>query len=156
MVRDKQQEASAQGEASTEPSRAESRASGSLAQFILQAFEVVGPRKSLSLAALKKVVAEAGFDLGKNKGRLKRELNRLVNNGLLTRLTGRGASGSFKRAPKRAGKSAAGASKKKATTKKKAAAKKPKRPQSRNTRSSSAASGSKGQQQKRPTTKRRA
>ncbi|XP_053158953.1 histone H1-like [Hemicordylus capensis] len=72
------------------------RLSGSLSQLILKAFETSNPRKGLSLAALKKFLAESGYNVSRNNHRLKRELHNLVSNGLLIRITGSGASGSFK------------------------------------------------------------
>nr|XP_056701745.1 histone H1-like [Euleptes europaea] len=70
----------------------------SLSQLILQAVETCSARKGLSLAALKKHLAETGYNVHKNNSRLKRELTNLVSHGLLTRVSGTtGATGSFKR-----------------------------------------------------------
>ncbi|XP_062977730.1 histone H1-like [Elgaria multicarinata webbii] len=102
MVHEKRQGAPVSAEASTsdtsEPTkRGKNRVSSSLSQLIMQAFETCNPsRKGLSLAALKKFLTEAGYNVSKNNSRLKRELNNLVSNGLLIRITGSGASGSFK------------------------------------------------------------
>ncbi|XP_034962888.1 histone H1.2-like [Zootoca vivipara] len=86
-----------------EPSTSESsgrgkkRLSGPLSQLILKAFEGSSSRKGVSLAALKKFLREGGYNLNRNKNsHLKRELHKLVSNGVLIRLTGSGASGSFK------------------------------------------------------------
>lgn len=86
-----------------EPSTSESsgrgkkRLSGPLSKLILMAFEGSSSRKGVSLAALKKFLREGGYNLNRNKNsHLKRELHKLVSNGVLIRLTGSGASGSFK------------------------------------------------------------
>ncbi|XP_060094753.1 histone H1t-like [Heteronotia binoei] len=69
----------------------------SLSQLILQAFETCSARKGLSLAGLKKHLAEIGYNVHRHNSRLKRELNNLVSHGLLTRVSGTsGASGSFR------------------------------------------------------------
>ncbi|XP_025024374.1 histone H1-like [Python bivittatus] len=72
------------------------RVSGSLSQLILQVLETCSSRKGISLAALKKSLIEAGYNLTRNNIRLKRELHNLVSNGVLIRVTGSGTSGSFK------------------------------------------------------------
>lgn len=69
----------------------------SLSQQILQAFESCTARKGFSVVALKKHLAETGYNAHRHNSRLKRELNSLVSHGLLTRVSGTsGASGSFR------------------------------------------------------------
>ncbi|KAJ7317220.1 hypothetical protein JRQ81_003382 [Phrynocephalus forsythii] len=108
-------EAAEAAAAALEPAKkGKNRASGSLSQLILQAFETGLPRKGLSLAALKKFLAEAGYNVSKNNSRLKRELHTLVSNGLLVRVTGTGASGTFKPGSGRAAKKPTKSEKRKA------------------------------------------
>ncbi|XP_066469150.1 histone H1-like [Tiliqua scincoides] len=105
-------------------SRRGKRLSGSLSQLILQAFESpTNSRKVLSLLAIKKFLTEVGYAVNKNSQRLKRELCSLVSHGLLVRVTGSGASGSFKLNSKTrgTGRSDPGKKKKAVTPKKPAA-----------------------------------
>uniref|UniRef100_A0A8D0B102 H15 domain-containing protein n=1 Tax=Salvator merianae TaxID=96440 RepID=A0A8D0B102_SALMN len=110
--------------ATADESQRKTRLSASLSQLILQAFEACNRRKSLSLAALKKHLVEAGYSVNrKNNHRLKKELHALVSNGLLIRATGSGASGSFKagsrsQARKKPGRSESVKGRKKMTPKK--------------------------------------
>nr|XP_060615902.1 histone H1.4-like [Anolis sagrei ordinatus] len=156
MVNGKPQQGGADGdEASTSApdpkKKGKARTSGSLSQLILQAFEACHPRKSLSLAALKKFVSEAGFNIHRNTNRLKRELRQLVSNGLLLRVTGTGASGSF-RAKKKSGGDRK-QRKKQQARKKQPAVKKPKGLRGR---ASSGAPGRRRQLNKRPPSGQRA
>nr|XP_020633183.1 histone H1B-like [Pogona vitticeps] len=139
MVRGKRSQGNPEAaEASTaaalEPAKkGKNRSSGSLSQLILQAFETGLPRKGLTLAALKKSLTEAGFNVNKNNSRLKRELRTLVSNGLLVRVTGSGVSGTFKRGRGRAARKPTKSEKRKArkaTAAQRASAKnhKPKKP----------------------------
>ncbi|XP_061475105.1 histone H1C-like [Rhineura floridana] len=109
---------------SESPRKGKKRLSGPLSQLILQAFESsANPRKGVSLAALKKFLREGGYNLNRNKNsRLKRELHNLVSSGVLVRVTGSGASGSFKygrtQAKKKSGKAETKKLKKSARAKK--------------------------------------
>ncbi|XP_015673912.1 histone H1B-like [Protobothrops mucrosquamatus] len=99
MVHEKRQGAPAEtstASTSTKETEKKKRVSGSLSQLILQVLEACNSRKGISLAALKKSLIEAGYNLTKNNLRLKRELRNLVSNGVLIRVTGSGVSGSFK------------------------------------------------------------
>lgn len=76
--------------------RGKPRLSRSLSQLILQAFEGSSSRKVLSLLCVKESLAGAGYPVNKNSQRLKKELCSLVSHGLLSRVSGSGASASFK------------------------------------------------------------
>lgn len=71
----------------------------------------------MSLAALKKALAAAGYDMEKNNRRIKLALKRLVNKGVLVQTKGTGASGSFKLSKKAAPEKAKGKVKKSASAK---------------------------------------
>ncbi|XP_077180835.1 histone H1.5-like [Paroedura picta] len=91
-----------------------------LPQRILQAFEECGAGKGLSLADLRKRLAEAGCPVPRRNSRLQRELNGLVSHGLLARAAGPGgASGLFRmrRQTKRAGQAEPGGKAKPAAAK---------------------------------------
>ncbi|XP_062830371.1 histone H1-like [Anolis carolinensis] len=160
MVNGKPQQGGADGdEASTsapDPKKKgkPARASGSLSQLILQAFEACHPRKSLSLAALKKFVSEAGYNVSKNNSRLKRELRQLVSNGLLLRVTGTGASGSFRAGGPRAKKTGGGGNKQRKKARKKQPA--VNKPKGLRGRPSGAAPARRRQLNKRPASRQRA
>ncbi|XP_009069651.1 PREDICTED: histone H1.11L-like, partial [Acanthisitta chloris] len=62
--------------------------------LITKAVSVSKERKGLSLAALKKALAAIGYDVEKNKRRIKLGLKRLVS--ILVQTKGTGASGSFR------------------------------------------------------------
>ncbi|XP_070594086.1 LOW QUALITY PROTEIN: histone H1C-like [Erythrolamprus reginae] len=99
MVHEKRQGAAAEtstASTSTKETEKKKRVSSSLSQLILQVLEACTSRKGTSLAALKKSLTEAGFNLTRNNLRLKRELRNLVSNGVVIRVTGSGVSGSFK------------------------------------------------------------
>ncbi|XP_029977280.1 histone H1-like [Sphaeramia orbicularis] len=85
-------------------------------------------RNGVSLAALKKALAAAGYDVEKNKGRIKVAVKSMVASGVLTQTKGTGASGSFKMSKKAEAKPKKKAVKKAAPKAKKAAAKKPATP----------------------------
>ncbi|CAF98837.1 unnamed protein product, partial [Tetraodon nigroviridis] len=53
-------------------------------------------RNGVSLAALKKALAAGGYDVDKNKARVKIAVRGLVSKGTLVQTKGTGASGSFK------------------------------------------------------------
>ncbi|XP_038624290.1 histone H1.4-like [Tachyglossus aculeatus] len=115
--------------------RAQRKAAGpSVSELITQALSVSKERNGVSLAALKKALAAAGYDVEKNNSRIKLGLKSLVAKGTLVQTKGTGASGSFKINKKAAGsdgkakpkvkKPVAAAKPKKAA----GAAKKPKKP----------------------------
>uniref|UniRef100_K7F1V9 H15 domain-containing protein n=1 Tax=Pelodiscus sinensis TaxID=13735 RepID=K7F1V9_PELSI len=65
-----------------------------LPKLILQAVAASERRTGLSLQALKKLVAAAGYDLARKKTYFRRALLSLVAKGLVRKLRGSGASGS--------------------------------------------------------------
>ncbi|XP_057556041.1 histone H1.4-like [Hippopotamus amphibius kiboko] len=100
---------------------AKRKASGPpVSELIAKAVAASKERSGVSLAALKKALAAAGYDVEKNNSRIKLGLKSLVSKGTLVQTKGTGASGSFK-----LNKSATGEAKPKA---KKAGAAKPKKP----------------------------
>ncbi|XP_011886937.1 PREDICTED: histone H1t [Cercocebus atys] len=68
----------------------------SVSKLITEALSVSQERVGMSLAALKKALAAAGYDVEKNNSRIKLSLKSLVNKGILVQTRGTGASGSFK------------------------------------------------------------
>ncbi|KAM8782503.1 histone H1.1 [Rhynchonycteris naso] len=68
----------------------------SVSELITQAVGASKERSGVSLAALKKALAAAGYDVDKNNGRIKLGLKSLVSKGTLMQTKGTGASGSFK------------------------------------------------------------
>ncbi|XP_037739437.1 histone H1-like [Chelonia mydas] len=68
----------------------------SVTELITKAVSASKERKGLSLAALKKALAAGGYDVEKNKSRIKLGLKSLVSKGTLVQTKGTGASGSFK------------------------------------------------------------
>ncbi|XP_044108770.1 histone H1.4-like [Neovison vison] len=110
---------------------AKRKASGPpVSELITKAVAASKERSGVSLAALKKALAAAGYDVEKNNSRIKLGLKSLVSKGTLVQTKGTGASGSFKLNKKAASGEAkpkakkAGAAKPKAAT---GAAKKPKK-----------------------------
>lgn len=109
--------------------------------LVLQAVAASQERKGLSSAALLKILAGQGYDVDKNKARVKTAISTLVKNGALVRTTGVGASACFRMtskppaargkraaAKRRAGKKSRRRPKKaKATGTKRRAGKKPRR-----------------------------
>ncbi|EHB11505.1 Histone H1.2 [Heterocephalus glaber] len=91
-----------------------------VSELITKAVAASKERSGVSLAALKKALAAAGYDVEKNNSRIKLGLKSLVSKGTLVQTKGTGASGSFK-----LNKKASGEAKPKA---KKAGAAKPKKP----------------------------
>lgn len=71
----------------------------SLSDLIVRAVCLSPGRRGSSLAVIKKALAAEGYDVRRNSGRLKAALNSLVNKGLLERVTGSGAAGSFRISP---------------------------------------------------------
>ncbi|XP_036128248.1 histone H1.3 [Molossus molossus] len=100
---------------------AKRKASGPpVSELITKAVAASKERSGVSLAALKKALAAAGYDVDKNNSRIKLGLKSLVSKGTLVQTKGTGASGSFKLNKK----AASGEAKPKA---KKAGAAKPKK-----------------------------
>lgn len=76
--------------------------SASVSKLITEALSVSQERAGMSLAALKKALAAAGYDVEKNNSRIKLGLKSLVGKGILVQTRGTGASGSFKLSKKAA------------------------------------------------------
>uniref|UniRef100_A0A667WXL8 Histone H1 n=1 Tax=Myripristis murdjan TaxID=586833 RepID=A0A667WXL8_9TELE len=68
----------------------------SLGELIVKAVSASKERGGVSLAALKKALAAAGYDVDNNKARVRLAVKSLVTKGTLLRTKGTGASGSFK------------------------------------------------------------
>eukprot|EP00066_Takifugu_rubripes_P030740 XP_011620006.1 PREDICTED: histone H1-like [Takifugu rubripes] len=101
------------------------RSGPSISELILKAVSASKERNGVSLAALKKNLAADGYDVEKNKARVKIAVRGLVTKGTLVQTKGTGASGSFKMNKKAAEPKAKKPVAKKATPKaKKPAAKK--------------------------------
>ncbi|KAM9770706.1 uncharacterized protein ACNS7B_011687 [Menidia menidia] len=101
----------------------------SVSDLIVKAVAASKERSGVSAAALKKALAAGGYDVDKNKARVKTAIKSLVTKGTLVQTKGTGASGSFKMSKtveKKPAKKAAPKPKKAAVAKKPAAAKKPK------------------------------
>ena len=76
---------------------AKRKTSGSpVSELITKAVAASKERSGVSLAALKKALAAAGYDVEKNNSRIKLGLKSLVSKGILVQTKGTGASGSFK------------------------------------------------------------
>ncbi|CAM5158749.1 unnamed protein product [Eretmochelys imbricata] len=67
-----------------------------LSQVILRAADVPAAGRGASLAAIRKTLEGEGYDVQKNKGRIKTVLRYLLSRGALRRVSGSGASGSFR------------------------------------------------------------
>ncbi|XP_003468838.1 histone H1.2 [Cavia porcellus] len=117
--------------AAKKPAGARRKATGPpVSELITKAVAASKERSGVSLAALKKALAAAGYDVEKNNSRIKLGLKSLVSKGTLVQTKGTGASGSFKLNKKAASGEAKPKTKKAgaAKTKKPAgAAKKPKK-----------------------------
>ncbi|XP_037699862.1 histone H1.1 [Choloepus didactylus] len=74
----------------------------SVSELIVQAVSSSKERSGVSLAALKKALAAAGYDVEKNNSRVKLGIKSLVSKGTLVQTKGTGASGSFKLSKKEA------------------------------------------------------
>ncbi|CAI9613296.1 unnamed protein product [Staurois parvus] len=84
-------------EAAAKKKPAKKKASGpAVSELLVQAVSASKERSGVSLAALKKVLSAGGYDVDKNKSRLKIALKALVTKGSLVQVKGHGASGSFK------------------------------------------------------------
>uniref|UniRef100_A0A3B4C5Y9 Histone H1 n=1 Tax=Pygocentrus nattereri TaxID=42514 RepID=A0A3B4C5Y9_PYGNA len=108
------------------------KAGPSVGELIVKAVSQSKERSGVSLAALKKALAAGGYDVDKNKSRVKIAVKSLVTKGTLVQTKGTGASGSFKlnkkqAEPKKKVAKKAAPKAKKAVAKKPAAAKKPKK-----------------------------
>uniref|UniRef100_A0A3B4T3T0 Histone H1 n=1 Tax=Seriola dumerili TaxID=41447 RepID=A0A3B4T3T0_SERDU len=68
----------------------------SLGELIVNAVAASKERSGVSAAALKKALAAGGYDVEKNKARVKTAIKSLVAKGTLVQTKGTGASGSFK------------------------------------------------------------
>ncbi|KAG7224902.1 hypothetical protein INR49_014818, partial [Caranx melampygus] len=97
----------------------------SVSELIVKAVSVSKERNGVSAAALKKALVAGGYDVEKNKSRVKLALKSLVTKGTLVQTKGTGASGSFKMNKKAETKPKKPAAKKAAPKPKKTAAKKP-------------------------------
>ncbi|XP_031136824.1 histone H1-like [Sander lucioperca] len=99
----------------------------SVSELIVQTVAASKERSGVSAAALKKALAAGGYDVDKNKARVKTAIKSLVAKGTLVQTKGTGASGSFKMNKKAVDTKAKKPVKKAAPkAKKPAAAKKPK------------------------------
>ncbi|XP_061703496.1 histone H1-like [Syngnathoides biaculeatus] len=72
----------------------------SASELILQAVAESKDRNGVSLAALKKYLAGKGYDVEKNRSRLKSVIKGMVVKGAIVQTKGTGASGSFKMSKK--------------------------------------------------------
>ncbi|XP_053869997.1 spermatid-specific linker histone H1-like protein [Malaclemys terrapin pileata] len=88
-----------------------------LSKLILEAVATSKKRTGLSLQALKKIIVATGYNMAKKKTHFKRVLMSLVTKGLLQKLKGTGASGSFGIGKEMAKKMGPGHKKKKASKK---------------------------------------
>ncbi|XP_063302386.1 histone H1B-like [Pelobates fuscus] len=68
----------------------------SVSELLVKAVSASKERSGVSLAALKKALTAAGYDVEKNNSRLKLALKGLVTKETLVQVKGSGASGSFK------------------------------------------------------------
>uniref|UniRef100_A0A3P9DEN8 Histone H1 n=1 Tax=Maylandia zebra TaxID=106582 RepID=A0A3P9DEN8_9CICH len=68
----------------------------SVGELIVKAVAASTERNGLSVAALKKALAAGGYDVDKNKARVKTAIKSLVAKGTLVQTKGTRASGSFK------------------------------------------------------------
>uniref|UniRef100_A0A8C8B8H7 H15 domain-containing protein n=1 Tax=Otus sunia TaxID=257818 RepID=A0A8C8B8H7_9STRI len=80
-------------------SAAQLRARRSLSDRILHAVNLSPGRKGASLTFIKNVMSAEGYDVARNKGRLKAAIVAMLENGLLERVTGNGVAGSFRIGP---------------------------------------------------------
>ncbi|KAM9434767.1 histone H1-like [Clarias gariepinus] len=103
------------------------KAGPSVGELIVKAVSASKERNGVSLAALKKALAAGGYDVEKNKSRVKLAVNNLVKKAVLVQTKGTGASGSFKLNKKQTEAKKTAPKAKKPAAKKPAAAKKPKK-----------------------------
>ncbi|KAM9363202.1 histone H1-like [Symphorus nematophorus] len=95
----------------------------SVSELIVKTVAASKERSGVSTVALRKALAARGYDVDKNKARVKYAIKSLVAKGTLVQVKGTGASGSFKMSKK------ATEPKKDAAKAKRPAAKKPAEPQ---------------------------
>ncbi|KAL4008078.1 hypothetical protein ACER0C_001930 [Sarotherodon galilaeus] len=100
----------------------------SVGELIVKAVAASKERSGVSAAALKKALAAGGYDVDKNKARVKTAIKSLVAKGTLVQTKGTGASGSFKMNKKATESKAKKPAKKAAPKAKKPAAAKAKKP----------------------------
>uniref|UniRef100_A0A8C6LP96 Histone H1 n=1 Tax=Nothobranchius furzeri TaxID=105023 RepID=A0A8C6LP96_NOTFU len=72
------------------------KAGPSVGELIVKTVAASKERSGVSAAALKKALAAGGYDVDKNKARVKTAIKSLVAKGTLVQTKGVGASGSFK------------------------------------------------------------
>uniref|UniRef100_A0A8C2ZU34 Histone H1 n=1 Tax=Cyclopterus lumpus TaxID=8103 RepID=A0A8C2ZU34_CYCLU len=72
------------------------KAGPSVAELIVKAVAASKERSGVSAAAVKKALTAEGYDVDKNKFRVKTAIKNLVTKGTLVQTKGTGASGSFK------------------------------------------------------------
>uniref|UniRef100_A0A3Q3B4M9 Histone H1 n=1 Tax=Kryptolebias marmoratus TaxID=37003 RepID=A0A3Q3B4M9_KRYMA len=72
------------------------KAGPSVSEQIVKTVAASKERSGVSAAALKKALAAGGYDVDKNKARVKTAIKSLVAKGTLVQTKGTGASGSFK------------------------------------------------------------
>nr|XP_032656601.1 histone H1.4-like [Chelonoidis abingdonii] len=82
--------------AARENPRSKRKRKPTLSQVILRAAAVPAADRGASLVAIKKTLEGEGYDVRKNKGRIKAVLRSLLSQGALRRVSGSGASGSFR------------------------------------------------------------
>ncbi|XP_061529341.1 protamine-like protein [Phycodurus eques] len=89
--------------APTTPRRPRKRTGPTVSILILNAISSYGGPRGVSLVALKKVLKASGYDVTRNRARIRLALRRLVAQKVIVRTRGKGASGSFKLNPKAPG-----------------------------------------------------
>ncbi|XP_061674071.1 protamine-like protein [Syngnathoides biaculeatus] len=85
------------------PRRPRKRTGPTVSILILNAISSYGGSRGVSLVALKKVLKASGYDVTRNRGRIRLVLRRLVAQKVIVRTRGKGVSGSFKLNPKAPG-----------------------------------------------------
>ncbi|KAM9822886.1 protamine-like protein [Syngnathus typhle] len=82
------------------PRRPRKRTGPTVSILILNAISSYGGSRGVSLVALKKALNASGYDVPRNRARIRLALRRLVARNVIMRTRGKGASGSFKLNPK--------------------------------------------------------
>ncbi|XP_049619919.1 protamine-like protein [Syngnathus scovelli] len=82
------------------PQRPRKRTGPTVSILILNAISSYGGSRGVSLVALKKALKASGYDVPRNRARIRLALRRLVAKNVIMRTRGQGASGSFKLNPK--------------------------------------------------------
>ncbi|XP_077417098.1 histone H1.5 [Vanacampus margaritifer] len=82
------------------PRRPKKRKGPTVSILIVNAISSYGGSRGVSLVALKKVLKANGYDVNRNRGRIRLALRRLVTKKVIERTRGKGAAGSFKLNPK--------------------------------------------------------